>query len=57
MGDLGNQRCVSEPPTIVPTVTHYIYATSGKAVGFIRSRYVHALNGKTVGQLRGTHVG
>lgn len=49
-------RRVSGPPTIVPTVTHYIYATSGKAVGFVQGRYVHALNGNTVGQLRGTHV-
>lgn len=32
-------------------MTQYIYATSGKSVGFIRGRYIHALNGTAVGQL------
>lgn len=37
-------------------MTHYLYATSGSAVGFIAGRYVHALNGWAIGQLNGHHV-
>jgi len=37
-------------------MTHYVYATSGRPVGYIRGCYIHALSGTAIGQLNGTHV-
>jgi len=34
----------------------YLYDSSGKAIGFWKSKFVYALNGKAIGQIKGTHV-
>lgn len=30
-------------------MTHYVYATNGQAVGFIRGKYIHQLSGQVIG--------